>query len=244
MSKNNPFKELHDSIQGNSNLYRIMEESIPLSVQTAYFKLSNKIRAKEYLFEYDLWSSQLFDDNVDDGQKRCVLLMLAASREITAFRLLEKYAEVADGEMVYWTALALLEARVQIESDILGERPVIVASGLGGKENKLRFFVVLAVTDNADFSKYQEEMLERELLFHARKYNCEIEEIRVHQNFATIIALLPIELETPGLLFDAVITECNSFGDFLREDYVLTNVRILPDSEIRRTLSRVNLKSR
>ena len=244
MSKHNPFKELHDSIQGNSNLYRIIEESIPLSVQTAYFKLSNKIRTDAHAFEFDLWRELLFDSGVDNERKKRILVLLAASKEITAFRLLEKYAEVAEGELVYWAALALLEVRVQIESDILGEQPVIVASGLGGKENKLRFFVVLAMAGEAEFSDYQEKMLEREFSFYAKKCDCDIEEIRIHSNYATVIALIPIELEKPGLLFDKVIAECNSYGNFLREDYVLTNVRILSDSEIRRTLSRINSDNR
>ena len=244
MAKHNPFKELHKSIQANSNLYRIIEESIPLSVQTAYFKLSNKLRTEDHTIDYDLWGRWLFDDEVDEARKKRMLLMLAASKEIKALRLLEYYSETSKGEMVYWSALALLEARVQIESDILGERPVIVASGLGGKENKLRFFVVLAVAENTELSDYQAKMLERELLFYAKKYDCELEDICLHSNFATIISLIPIELEKPGVMFEKVIEECNAYGDFLREDYVLTNVRVMPDSEIRRTLARISRESR
>ena len=244
MAKRNPFNELHKSIQANSNLYRIIEESIPLSVQTAYFKLSNKLRSEDYTIDYDSWSRRLFDDEVDEVRKKRMLLMLAASKEIKALRLLEHYSEAAAGEMVYWSALALLEARVQIESELLGERPVIVASGLGGKENKLRFFVVMAVAENTEFSGYQETMLERELSFFAKKYDCDLEEIRLHSNFATIMSLIPIELEKPGVMFEKVIEECNAYGDFLREDYILTNVRVMPDSEIRRTLARANRDTR
>ena len=239
MSKHDPFQELYNSIQSNSNLFRIIEESIPLSVQTAYLKLSNKMRTKEYAYEYALWSEQLFDKETPDKQIKQILLLLAASKEIKAFRLLERYAKTVKGELTYWVALALLEARVQIESDILGERPVIVASGLGGKDNKLRFFVVLAVADGAELTEYQEKMLERELFFYAKKYDCDLEDIRIHSNYTTITALIPITVKSPGVLFDAVIAECNSYGNFLRKDYVLTNVRILGDNEIRRTLARI-----
>ena len=78
MAKHNPFKELHKSIQANSNLYRIIEESIPLSVQTAYFKLSNKLRTEDHTIDYDLWGRWLFDDEVDEARKKRMLLMLAA----------------------------------------------------------------------------------------------------------------------------------------------------------------------
>jgi hypothetical protein len=154
--------------------------------------------------------------------------------------LLEEYAKTAPEALEYWSALALLEARVQIESDILGERPVIVATGLGGKANKLRFFVVMATANNADFTPYQETLIEKELSFYAPKNDCEIEEIRIHPNFITVLALLPVDMEKPGLLFDKVIAECNAYGDFLRKDYLLTNIRILSDSEIRRTLRRTS----
>ena len=240
MSKHDPFKELHDSIQNNRNLYRIIEDSIPLSVQTAYFKLSNKVRAEEYDCEYDLWHEQLFDKIVGAAQKKRILLQLAASKEIKGLRLLEKYAEIAEGELVHWVALAILEARVQIESDILGERPVIVASGLGGKESKLRFFVVLAIADGVEFTEYQETMLEREIAFYAKKYEYEIEEIRIHSTYATVTTLIPLKIDKPGILFETVIEECNAYGNFLRNDYILTNVRFLSDAEIRRTLNRIN----
>ena len=243
MKKNDPFKELRESIHGNNNLFRVMEMSIPLSVQTAYFTLSNKLRGKDYILDIDSWKQQLFDENVNTEDKKKLLVYLSGSKEILALRLLEEYEKVAPDELKDWCSIALLEARVQIESDILGERPVIIATGLGGKENKLRFFVVFATKKGEDFSPYQEKLMERELLFFAKKYNCEIEEIRIHSNFATILTLIPFDIEKPGQLFDHVIDECNAYGDFLREDYILTNVRILSDLEIKRALKKKRVDS-
>jgi len=240
MTKNDPFKELYDSIHGNNELLRIMETSVPISVQTAYFKMSNSIRLEEHPFNLELWRKRLLSDEVDEDSKKRILVLLSGSKNIEAFRFLEAYSKTAKGVLAHWSALALLEARVQIESDILGERPVIVASGLGGKENKLRFFVVLATVGGADLTLYQERMLEKELSFYAKKQACEIEEIRIHSHFATVLVLLPVDIENPGLLFDKVIDECNAYGNFLRKDYVLTNIRILSDSEICRTLRRAN----
>lgn len=240
MAKKDPFKELHDSIHGNNDLLRIMETSIPVSVQAAYFKLSNKIRSEEYDFNFESWRERLLSDDTDDESKKRIMIQMSGTKDIAAFRFLEEYAKTVKGELVYWCALALLEARVQIESDILGERPVIVATGLGGKDNKLRFFIVLATVDGADFTPYQESLLEKEFSFYAKEYGCDIEDIRIHSNFITVLALVPVDMDNPGILFDKVVEECNSYGDFLRKDYVLTNVRILSDSEIRRTLRRTN----
>ncbi|MDD6209469.1 MAG: hypothetical protein PUB21_02570 [Bacteroidales bacterium] len=240
MKKDDPFKALHDSIHGNNNFFRIMEMSIPLAVQTAYFKLSNKLRSEDQPFDFDDWKKRLLDESTGTEEKKKLLILLSGSKEIVALRLLEEYSKSVPDELKYWCSIALLEAQVQIESDILGEKPVIIATGLGGKEDKLRFFIVFATNNDVPFSPYQENLLEHELSFFAKKYNCEIEEIRIHSNFATVLTLVPLDIEKPGRLFDRVIQECNAYGDFLRNDYVLTNVRILSDNEIKRNLRKAS----
>ena len=54
---------------------------------------------------------------------------------------------------------------------------------------------------------------------------------------ATILLLLPMH-HSLKVVFQEAIDECNKYGDFLKDDFIVTNVKTLSFKEIKNFLER------
>jgi len=54
---------------------------------------------------------------------------------------------------------------------------------------------------------------------------------------AIALLLLPVKSDIQGV-FSRIITECNQYGDFVRPDIIITNVKRMGVDEIRRFINR------
>ncbi|MCK4993022.1 MAG: hypothetical protein KAS29_21135, partial [Bacteroidales bacterium] len=70
-----------------------------------------------------------------------------------------------------------------------------------------------------------------------RKYDAELEEIRFSEYMATLLLLLPMHYPLK-VVFQEAISECNKYGDFLKDDFIVTNVKTLSFKEIKDFLER------
>ncbi len=64
------------------------------------------------------------------------------------------------------------------------------------------------------------------------KFDSILEEIQVHQYYVTMKVLIPMDVAVAEII-EGGIDECNTFSDFLDENYYVTNVRIPTEAEIR-----------
>jgi hypothetical protein len=58
-----------------------------------------------------------------------------------------------------------------------------------------------------------------------------MEEVKFSGYIATILLLLPMNRSLKQV-FQEAIEECNQYGDFLENDFIVTNVKILSFNEI------------
>lgn len=130
-----------------------------------------------------------------------------------------------------WAVLALQESRMLLESSLLDENQVFISTGLGGKGSKLRYFIVLLSNANKDFSDVQKKIIKSEFEFTLKKYDAEVEEINFAHNFSTILCLVPLKISIQNI-FEEIIKECNQYGNFLKSNFIVTNVKILSVKEI------------
>ncbi len=75
--------------------------------------------------------------------KKEILARLATIEKVECYRVIEAFLEIAEEDLHDWALLALNESRMLLESKILDENQVFISTGLGGKEEKLRYFVAL-----------------------------------------------------------------------------------------------------
>jgi hypothetical protein len=211
----------------------ILEEQISVDLQMEYFQFSNKVREenahKEPLEIPD--GNLLFDPGISIEDKKRILVLLAAEDEVEIFRLLENYSLNPDPELREWAVLALQESRMLIESSLLDENQVFISTGLGGKNNMLRYFIVLINKQGIPFNPLQQKIITSEFEYHFKQYNAELEEIAFPGYFTTLLSLIPIEAPIRDLFLNT-IEECNQYGDFLRRNFIVTNVKQLTLDEI------------
>jgi len=221
-------RELIGTAPGNLN---IMEDHIDVDLQVEYFEYSKKVATQ---FDSD-WAMDQIDllmqpDYPKDGKKQ-LLARLATITDVKAFRAIESYVCEPDEGLRDWGRLALQESRMHLESHFLEESQVFISTGLGGKDNKLRYFVVLISRARKEFTDFQKKIMGEEFPYVMQKYEAEVEEYEVSGYLATFLLLLPIQYAVKEV-FTEGISECNQYGDFLRETCIVTNVKKLTFEEV------------
>ena len=211
---NDIFKKFRDSFSKIDGHFHILEQRVPVERQMEYFKYSEKIRKDQDKPDISKMDFSVFEDSLDDPEstvehKKYVLSMLATSRQVKAYRILEEYAQAPDPDVADWAYMALMESRIALESELSDEKQIYISTGLGGKGEKLRFYVLILANELKPFLEYQKKVIEREFPYSLEKAGCEIEQA-----------------------LDKVINECNQYGNFLSQVFTITNVKELSAEEV------------
>ena len=175
---------------------------------------------------------QIFDLSQDAGDRKSLFAMLASLEEVLAYRTIEKYLKEGHQELRNWAILALQESRMLLESKLLEENQVFISTGLGGKGSKLRYFIVLIGKEKHDFSDLRKKIIKNEFDDILTKCDAEIEKIDFLGQFATLVAIVPLKVALKDV-FRSAIVECNQYGDFMKSNFIITNVKELNLAEIK-----------
>jgi hypothetical protein len=212
--------------------FSILEEQIDIEVQMKYFERAQKVRAQNVAAECFENREELFAPGTSLARKKQILLSIAVLDDVKAFRTIEKFVGVAQGELKQWAILAFQESRMLIQSSLLDEQLVFISTGLGGKGQKLRYYVVFINKDRQGIlNATQQKLLKNEVVFELDQNNGEIESMDFSEGFSTVLAMLPLQSDLKQI-FRNIIEECNQYGDFLDEDMIVTNVKIMSRNEI------------
>ncbi|NLD46468.1 MAG: hypothetical protein GX660_04615 [Clostridiaceae bacterium] len=233
--KQNIYDLISNYLNIQEDTINLLEHPVDSDTQLEYFELSrnqDRISDKDIIDRKDL----IFDEEFPEEQKKLLLVQLASISSIEAYRTIEKYMKEPDSKLVGWAYMALLESRLLLESTILEENRVLITTGLGGKGNKLRYFIVFFTNDGKPINKTQEKIIRKEINFSLAGNEAELEEICFNDRFAYFLIVLPVNIPLYSF-FNKIIKECNEFGDFLFKDFIISNVKILSIDEIRELLS-------
>jgi hypothetical protein len=238
MEDDNIYKRIQDAISSLPENFSVLEEQIDIELQMEYFNYGRDLKtnfSSETILQHQ---ADLFDPDVPLDEKKNLLVLLASQEKVEAFRTIEKYSKNPDPELRAWSILALQESRMVIQSSLMDEQQVYISTGLGGKGQKLRYFVVLIGRENdVEYSPIQQKLLKNELEFAVTKNDGELEEMKFEGNLAVAVMLLPVKSDLQGLFIN-VINECNQFGDFVRQDIIITNVKRMNIDEIKHFINR------
>lgn len=225
----NDIQRIFDDLPDNFN---ILEEQIDLEIQMKYFEYSKKIKEKETKKNYLEDGDQLFQPEISLDTKKELLIGLAGLDDVKAYRTIESYLKDSVGDMRSWAVLALQENRMLLQTSLLDEKQYFISTGLGGKDKKLRYYVVFIHRERDDLlSATQQKLLKDELIFCLKPDQGEFESIDFSEGFSSAQVLLPVTSDIKRV-FTNVVEECNQYGDFLEEDMIITNVKVLSRSEI------------
>lgn len=212
--------------------FSILEEQIDIEVQMKYFELANQVRSRNLATECFENREQLFLPDVSSERKMEILLSIATIDDVKAFRTIEKFVGLAEGDIKQWAILAFQESRMLIQSSLLDEQLVFISTGLGGKGQKLRYYVVF-INRNREtiLNATQQKLLKDEVIFELNNNDSEFESMDFSEGFSTVLAMLPLQSDLKSI-FRNIIDECNQYGDFLDDDMIVTNVKIMSRNEI------------
>ena len=227
----NIYDKIKELIGDYPNRLSVLEEQIDIDLQMKYFDVSKKV--KEDIDENFILhnSDKLFNRSYAIEDKRDLLSKLASIEKVEAYRTIEKFMENPPDELRSWGILALQESKMLLESKILNENKVFISTGLGGKGDKLRYFVVLIGKSKNEFSELQKKIIRTEFEMTLKNYNSKIEEINFSQSYATLLTIVPMNI-TIKQIFKEAIDESNQYGDFLNPNFIITNVKKLSFKEI------------
>lgn len=236
MKEGDVFKRFRDSFDRMDGHFHILEQRVPVPTQMEYFKYSEQVRrarvnpglAEE---EYADFLEKLSDPEVTTDHKMYILSMLATTRQVKAYRMLEDYAQHPDDDVKDWAYMALLESRISLESELSDEKQIYISTGLGGKGEKLRFYVLMLSRDRNTFEEYQRRVIEREFAFYLEKANCVIERLTIYDEYVELVFLISVRADIKFTL-DRVIHECNLYGNFLSGNFTITNVKEMTEEEV------------
>ena len=230
------FKKFRDSFSKMDGHFHILEQRVPVELQMEYFKYSEQVRkerAKPDLndMDYTAFRESLSNPESTTDYKKYILSMLATSREVKAYRMLEDYVQHPDEDVSNWAYMALMESRISLESELSDEKQIYISTGLGVKGEKLRFYVLMLSRDRKPFLEYQRKVIEREFAYFLPKADCEIERLTIGEQYVELVFLIPVRADIK-LTLDKVINECNQYGDFLSDIFTITNVKELTEQEV------------
>ncbi len=231
------FDEFQHSLASLEGNFHVLETDVPMEKQMEYFNYSENVRKSVGGDTIDSQIVILNDSTTNADDRKYAMTYLAVSGDVKAYRALETYSKEHENEKDDWMALALLQAKITLESEFSDQNQVFISTGLGGKGHKLRFFSFFKSNKLKPFSTYQQELIEKEVLFQIHKYGGEIEELYINTNFFTIEFLIDLKANIKKMLEDAVV-ECNQYGDFISRSFIVTNVRRYNDDEIRKELEK------
>ena len=216
-----------------------IDEAIDLSVQEQYFSLSETIDFDDVDYDEVLTESdKLVDKRTPIESKKRILILLAHLGTPESCRAIEKYLKISEGNLRDWALLALKECRTFLESVLLQEEGGLISTGLGGKDNKLRYYFIVSSMDGLPFSETHRNTLKREFETISLKYKSEIEEISFEATYAMIGILIPMDVAV-GEVVEEGISECNKMGEFLLPNYYVTNVKKPTHEEISKYLEEI-----
>jgi hypothetical protein len=224
----------------------MVSSAIPPETQSAYFHAMQQ----ERLTRRRMGTEQVSDSEADEAyrnlynelselnQKKHSIVLLAIAGTVRAYRQLEAYAGEAEGELADWVRIAFSEVSVGLQVEFSGEPHVLVASGLGGKGDRMRFFSLFTSNGNIPFEDYQRHLIEKEFAYILFKEGCEIDRLTVGKRHVELLFFVPVSIDFFGVI-SKVVEECNQYGNFLSSQIFVTNVKKMTEAEIERAL-RVN----
>jgi hypothetical protein len=197
------------------------------SIDSSMRIIEDRIRPEIFQEFYELLGS---DESVPE---RCTetnskLLELAKSGTIESFRKLEEI--IAEGKLVGkesdFATLAINLCRFRVENELLDIEMDMISGGLGGPENRLRYYVALTCTEGtvADHIQNMETVFKKIL----QKNDSILEELTDHGFYLSVLILGSFNYAI-GPILEEFFKECT----YLSDEYYLTNVEIPTDDRIR-----------
>jgi len=234
----NYINQIFSNLMNMGQNFHVLENQVPIEQQIEYFNYTFNVRKRAGDLndgDYEQLMIEMENPYCTNDEKKRILALLSTSKDVKIFRFIEQYSKEPDKGLENWANMCLMESRIMMESELSGTHQAYISTGLGGKGDKLRFYVLLLATDAIPFLDYQRDIIKSEFAYILEQYDCEAERIKIKENYVELIMLAPIFADFRHVLEKAV-KECNVYGNFLSDYVTVTNAKILGKSTVNKIL--------
>lgn len=224
-------KKIISGLSNMSENLNVIEREVDVNLQMKYFEFSRTLKKSLTKEEIPTAIEKLQADISDEDQKE-FLVLLSQTTDVKAYRAIEHFTENSEGEMKDWAYLALHEAKILLQGDLLGENQMFISTGLGGSGNSLRYFITLFANSDKTLETFQQKVINTELSILFKEYKAELEEIKFINNFVTLVVLIPFKVPI-NEVFSRAIEAINEFGNFMSFNFLLNNAKRMTPEEIK-----------
>jgi len=236
MTNNESDDQIRDILDDIPERLTLAEDGVDSSAQQEYLEYTEDLDFGQYSEEdISVRSHSLFSPSASLEDKKETLAVLAHRGTLEAYRTIERFLETAEQTLETWGVLALQECRMFLESSLSDRNVGILMTGLGGENNRLRYFLIIRSRSDAALTSVQKETIERGFSYICSKFDSILEEIQEHQYYVTMKVLIPMDVAVAEII-EGGIDECNTFCNFLDENYYVTNVKIPTEAEVQHYL--------
>ena len=210
---------IEDIINSIPEEFRAIEQGVIDEKYKEYFEIDSRLEGfhteDEILEEANKWKK-----SHSIQATKNLLVRLSQLPEVKSYRKIETLiTEIENQNLKNFGHICLLQARMFLENS-LSDKPIgMITTGLGGKENKLRYNVVLK--SDKEFTESKITELEKIIKQICLKRDSELEHIENLGIFVRIMILVSIE-EAIGI----VIEDITDRLQFIHKEYMCTNVEI------------------
>jgi hypothetical protein len=213
---------------------KIINLQVDMKIQMEYFDLLSEVchgRNPETLA--NIPKEKAFDHKIPLAYRKRMLVWLSCSEEVDVLRELEQYEKGCPENIKDFVSMCVYQCRANIESALLGEHYAVVASGMGGEGNKIRYFAALTTLSGEAWNATEQHLLSEELKLASKEQDTVIELLEFSGKYAKILLLTPITLSPVTVIRNAKDAS-NALGAFIGQQEVITNVSRLSDEELDR----------
>jgi hypothetical protein len=223
-------EKMREIALNNPDNIRIIETNVDAEVQIEFFETLQRIgNEPEFPEPQELWN-QLHDATKTTDEKKEILARLTSYGEVETYRMLEDYLKTPEEQLKTWAYLSYQQARMFLESNLMEESKIYIASGLGGKDHRLRYIFALSSKEDS-FTEAQKNIVNGEIEYFIKKNDGFTEEIIYSNNYIICTAIIALHINLIELLQD-IVYEINQYGAFLRENVFITNEKRIDSTDL------------
>ncbi|MDR1021763.1 MAG: hypothetical protein LBL94_00565 [Prevotellaceae bacterium] len=221
-----------DFFQRYPHKVKVINLQVDMKIQMEYFELLSEVfqgRNAEALAVIP--KENAFNLNLPLDYRKRMLAWLSSSEEVDMLRELEQYEKNCPDDVKGFVSMCVYQCRTNLESALLGEHHAVVASGMGGEGNKVRYFAALITLSGEAWNTTEQHLLREELKLASKALDAVVEQLEFSGKYAKMLILAPITL-SPVAVIHSAKDASNALGDFISPQEVVTNVARLSDEEL------------
>ena len=223
----NMYEQLQELLGQLPTEFKVVEHGFDPNLVANFQKLAQDIRKEmedEGKAEVAAIQDQL-NTITDQDQLKKYVTQLSIIGSVAALRALEAYEKKASEDLLKWTQMSLTQCRIKVESELLDEPISYITTGLGGRGNKIRYYMAAKSPEKLTPGRVQFAYQEFKDL--TKEWKAELESMENMGTYLLFRMLVPLNVMIPDMVTEGV-ERCG----FLDSQFWLSNMHKPTDEDL------------